>query len=431
MRPWHSRADQSNRCIIFWRLSNRTLGYLSCIRESTQGAISFKIQEVFSIGPHTPNVGAISYISNQAASKNQFSFILTGRGNHFRCRWDRQGKTGLSQEICLLQSDSHLTILSDNTEVLLVNEAVVKLHDSWMVKISQQIRLVHCINCLVWLQISHWYFFQNFPAIIVEDFRRNWLWLVNHNELSTFHRKVLTAVPLGPCISGLSQAKQFQNSHCPISFPLCTYLPALFLSHALSHLLNEESFSAVALLLCTKQRKLENKDNKNMWTHSAWIVNVEHNLVQRNEKLHKFVQSVDTRDVHSWQSQMGFVLVRAHQTNVSNLPLPTPKSCQGCFSDDITQNANLEEVIERKRAGSSVLHFCFLVDYIIHFTESPISRIQTQCFQKYISSAMFQIDWHNRTVRETDFCSGASSTFFPVLQSSQVSQCKSQQKQAF
>ena len=59
---------------------------------------------------------------------------------------------------------AYLTVLCHNTEVFSINEAVVKFDDAWMVQIAQQIGLVHGVQGLIWLQVSHWDLLQNFAA---------------------------------------------------------------------------------------------------------------------------------------------------------------------------------------------------------------------------------------------------------------------------
>ena len=54
-----------------------------------------------------------------------------------------------------------LAKFGDDAEEIAVDETVVKFYNSWMVKISQQTRLVHCVYGFIWSKIANWNLLQN------------------------------------------------------------------------------------------------------------------------------------------------------------------------------------------------------------------------------------------------------------------------------
>lgn len=59
---------------------------------------------------------------------------------------------------------SHLTILGDDAEDVLLQETVVELQDGGMVELGEQLGLRLDLHCLVGVQVTHWYLLQHLAA---------------------------------------------------------------------------------------------------------------------------------------------------------------------------------------------------------------------------------------------------------------------------
>ncbi len=49
----------------------------------------------------------------------------------------------------------YLTVFCNNAKVLLINKAVMEFYDARVIQISEEVCLMHCINSLIWLQVSN------------------------------------------------------------------------------------------------------------------------------------------------------------------------------------------------------------------------------------------------------------------------------------
>ena len=64
----------------------------------------------------------------------------------------------------------YLTILCDNTEELPINETVKEFHNARMIQVAKKTGFMHGIHCLIWLQVPHRDFLQDFAVKKSNDF---------------------------------------------------------------------------------------------------------------------------------------------------------------------------------------------------------------------------------------------------------------------